>query len=127
MLRTKQRMLLLCAACALGVSAAVSAADRVSDSRQIYLQDRAFCLSGQSSQDQPTCLREAGAALQERNRGQLQDYASVDMNRFERCSYHSNPADREYCERRMRGEGTTSGSVEGGGLLRELVVIVPMQ
>ena len=46
-----------------------------------------------------------------------------DANKFARCDYHKDPNDREYCIRRMKGEGTVSGSVEGGGLIRELRVI----
>jgi hypothetical protein len=88
--------------------------------RQSYQQDRAFCNSGQSSQDRATCLREAGAAAQERSRGNLTE--SADANKFARCDYHKNPEDREYCIRRMKGEGTVTGSVDGGGLLRELRV-----
>lgn len=128
MLRTKERLLLLCAAFVFTVSTAASAADpsRVSDARKVYIEDREFCLSGKSSQDRHTCLREAGAALQEAGRGRLADpQTAFEQNKFARCDYHKNPADREYCERRMRGEGTTSGSVEGGGILRELTVIVP--
>ena len=128
MLRSKEGLLLLCAACVLTVSMAASAADqgRASDARKIYMEDREFCLSGKASQDRQTCLREAGAALQEAKQGQLADpQTTFEQNKFARCDYHKVPADREYCERRMRGEGTTSGSVEDGGILRELVVVVP--
>ena len=128
MLPATGRSLLLCAIGALSFSTAASAADpgRVSDARNRYLEDRAFCLSGQSSQDQRTCLREAGAALQEAGRGQLADpQTAFEQNKFARCASHKDPADREYCERRMRGEGTRSGSAESGGILRELTVIVP--
>ena len=128
MLPATGRSLLLCAIGALSFSTAASAADprSVPDARNRYLEDRAFCLSGQSSQDQRTCLREAGAALQEAGRGQLADpQTAFEQNKFARCGFHREPADREYCERRMRGEGTRSGSAESGGILRELTVIVP--
>ena len=129
MLRTKEGLLLLCATFVFAVSMAASAADpvRVSDARKVYMEDREFCLSGRSAQDRHTCLREAGAALQEaRQGGQLADpQTAFEQNKFARCAYHKNPADRDFCERRMRGEGTTSGSVEDGGILRELVVVVP--
>ena len=61
------------------------------------------------------------AANQERPRGNLTD--APDANKFARCDYHKDPNDREYCIRRMKGEGTVSGSVEGGGVMRELRVI----
>lgn len=117
------------ALCAVGVflgATAAAAADsgRLSSAQRIYQQDRAACMSGQTNQDRATCLREAGAALQEARRGGLDDrQAEYDRNRLLRCD--SQPAeDRQDCVRRLSGEGTTSGSVAGGGILRELVTPV---
>lgn len=90
-----------------------------------YQQERATCLSGLATQDRETCLREAGAALQEARRGELggapTDYG---RNRLARCDVHTDAQDRAECVRRMTG-GTTSGSVEGGGIYRELVTREP--
>jgi hypothetical protein len=121
-MRPKNGIPLLSAACALALANLASAQDTgMGSTRQTYQQDRAFCNSGRSSQDLATCLREAGAAAQERPRGNLTDgYAE---NKYARCDYHKNPEDREYCIRRMNGEGTVTGSVDGGGLLRELTVV----
>jgi len=72
-------------------------------------------------------LREAGAARAEAKRGVLgkdDNPADFERNRLARCDLHQGE-DRELCLRRMRGEGTVSGSVEGGGILRELRVTVP--
>ena len=115
--------ILLSAACALAFSTLVAA--QGAGTRQTYLQDREFCNSGLSSQDRATCLREAGAAAQEGPKGNLSDAAEA--NRFARCDNHKDPNDREYCIRRMKGEGTVSGSVDGGGLMRELRVITRPQ
>ena len=73
-------------------------------------------------------VREAQAARQEAKRGRLQseDTAQLERNRRARCEYLP-LEDRDYCLRRMNGEGTVSGSVEGGGVLRELRVTVPVQ
>lgn len=74
-------------------------------------------------------VHEAQAARQEARQGKLKDNADEaqrERNRFARCEYLKGD-DREYCIRRMNGEGTVSGSVEGGGLLRELTVVVPAQ
>lgn len=90
-----------------------------------YQQDRAHCMDGSSGQDQKTCLREAGAAQQEARRGGLTDAPNYQQNALARCAVHTNAEEREYCERRMRGEGTVTGSVKGGGLMRELTVVVP--
>lgn len=116
----------LCATGALMCATATMAAGRPgqSDAQRAYERDRAACLSGQTHQDRATCLREAGAALQEARRGGLDDRdAQYERNRLLRCEKQP-PEDREYCIRRMQGEGVTSGSVEGGGIYRELVVPV---
>jgi hypothetical protein len=72
-------------------------------------------------------VREAQAARQEARQGKLKNDADAEQrerNRYARCDMLSGD-DRGYCIRRMNGEGTVTGSVEGGGLSRELRVIVP--
>jgi hypothetical protein len=71
-------------------------------------------------------VREAQAAKLEAQRGGLQDDspAQQERNKFSRCEGLPSD-DRDYCILRMKGEGTISGSVEGGGILRELRVTVP--
>ena len=104
---------------------AAAAGGNVSEAQARYQQDRAACNSGQSNQDRATCLREAGAALQEAKRGHLGDgQSSYEQNRMVRCERLTG-GDREDCVRRMHGEGTASGSVEGGGIYRELRTTVP--
>jgi hypothetical protein len=74
-------------------------------------------------------LREAGAARDEAKRGVLgreDNPAEFEHNRLARCDKHTGE-DRDLCIRRMNGEGTVSGSVEGGGILRELRVQVPAE
>jgi hypothetical protein len=96
-----------------------------SGSRDAYQSDRAACLDGRTNQDRDTCLREAGAARDEARRGRLGESAGeFEKNRFARCEGLPQP-DREDCIRRMSGEGTTRGSVESGGIYRELVTPVP--
>jgi hypothetical protein len=73
--------------------------------------------------------REAGAARVEARRGELargENAAQFEQNKYARCDKHSGE-DRELCIRRMNGEGTVSGSVQGGGIYRELRVTVPAQ
>lgn len=73
-------------------------------------------------------VREAQAAKQDAKRGHLptENADQLERNRLARCERL--PAqDRDYCMRRMNGEGEVSGSVEGGGLLRELRVVVPAE
>jgi hypothetical protein len=125
------------AACSAGVllfavPESASAHDRsITDAQARYERDRAACSSGQSSQDRATSVREAAAARDEarheirrepRNataRATGGDQARFEQNRMLRCEPLPQ-GQREDCIRRMRGEGTVSGSVEGGGIYREL-------
>jgi len=128
MLFTTEKLLLLFVFALLFASILASAAEpaRPANAHRQYLEERAYCLSGRSAQDRATCLREAGAAQSEAKSGKLADAsADFEKNRIARCSYQKGN-DYEYCVRRMRGEGTVSGSVAGGGILRELVVTVPV-
>jgi hypothetical protein len=106
---------------------AAAAGGKLAEAQTRYEQDRAACISGQSNQDRATCLKEAGAALQAAKRGQLTDGQSAyERNQLLRCD-RLEAGDRDDCLRRMRGEGTVSGSVEGGGIYRELRTTVPAQ
>jgi hypothetical protein len=99
-------------------------AGALSEAQARYQKERAACLSGASHQDQATCLKEAGAALAEARRGQLDKGMEAEQRRqnaLQRCKPLP-AADRETCEARILGEGTVSGSVEGGGVYRELVI-----
>lgn len=100
---------------------AMAAGDSV-DANARYQAERAACNNGRSNQDRATCLKEAGAALQESRRGRLHDDKATDRsNALLRCN--ALPADdRDACLRRMNGEGTTSGSAQEGGISRELSV-----
>ena len=118
-------------ACAVGAmlvaGMAAAAGGNLSEIQARYQQDRAACMSGQSHQDRATCLREAGAALQEAKRGRIGDgQSSYEQNQRIRCD-RLQAGDRDDCLRRMRGEGTVSGSVESGGIYRELRTTVPAQ
>lgn len=107
--------------------AGAAMAAKTSEAQLRYQQERKACLSGASNQDRATCLREAGAALQEAGRGRLSagGGATLGDNALARCGALP-PADRDECVTRMR-EGTTSGSAAQGGVLRELVRPVPAQ
>jgi hypothetical protein len=91
-----------------------------------YERERARCLSGQSQEDQKTCLREAGAALDSsRHHGLVTESADeLAANARRRCDPLP-PDDKKDCLARMNGEGTVTGSVAGGGILRELVTVIP--
>ena len=105
---------------ALAPSAWSAAGKASSEAQQRYNQERVHCMSGESSQDRATCLREARAALQEARRNHLQTGAGVNLeaNATARCNAQP-AADRDACVQRIRA-GTTRGSVAGGGLIREV-------
>lgn len=89
-----------------------------------YQQDREFCMSGQSNEDQKTCLQEAGAARAAAKRGNLTEAdASYEQNAMARCKALP-AADQPDCARRVHGEGTVSGSVGGGGVIRETTTTI---
>jgi len=80
-------------------------------------------------QDRDACLREAGAARQEASRGGLTqpDSATENANALARCQQLP-AADQADCQARVRGNtpgASSSGSVMGGGVLRETITTVP--
>ena len=113
--------LLMCAAAQAAPPTSAAGSAELSAARARYAQEVALCKSGRSHQDRATCLQEAGAALAEAKRGALdKETADLAANRIQRCN--PLPEDqRKDCIARMQGQGTTSGSVEGGGIYRELV------
>ena len=64
-----------------------------------------------------------GAAAQAARSGELTSAsASVyELNALARCSVFKNPQDKSDCIKRMGPKATLSGSVDGGGILREQV------
>jgi len=96
------------------------------DAQARYQRERAACMAGQTTnEDRATCLKEAGAALAEARKGNLENgNGQLRKNAKERCNVLAGD-ERADCIARMNGEGTVSGSVGGGGLLREKVTIVP--
>jgi hypothetical protein len=96
-----------------------SVQDKV-ERHRVYQNDRQFCLSGQSNQSRETCLREAGAVMQQNVAAQDQPSAEqMAANAVRRCDAFAGD-EHQSCLARMQGRGKESGSVEGGGILREL-------
>jgi len=93
----------------------------------VYQRERAACASDTTPQGRATCLKEAGAAHAEAKRqllGNGEGARALQQNAEKRCDQVAS-ADREHCLRKARGEGTVSGSVDGGGVLKTLVTPVP--
>lgn len=127
--RTRRPRLWLLATLASGATFAsgtawAAPADTPTAAAARYEADRAMCLGGQTSQSRDTCLREAAAAYAQAKRGGADDGGDFDANRLQRCQ--PLPPDlRRACIARMQGQGTTRGSVAGGGIYRELVTVEP--
>jgi hypothetical protein len=106
----------------LAVHAAGTAATKAeqTEMRALYQRELAACRSGQTGQEPGACVREAHASYAQARRGGLgiagAPYAA---NARQRCDALSG-SDKADCVARMDGHGTVSGSVESGGMLREL-------
>jgi hypothetical protein len=90
-----------------------------------YMRQRALCATQRPAAERDDCLSEAStayAATQPSLPGD--DVDSLLRNQLRRCEPLGG-TERQDCQARMRGQGTTSGSVASGGIYRELVTIVP--
>jgi len=103
--------LLLCGSAAFAANKAPSALQ----------QERAAC-APLPQESRSTCEREAGAAAQAARSGGLSsaDAGTYERNALARCDAFQNLQDKAECQARMGSRATVGGSVEGGGLLREL-------
>ncbi len=89
----------------------------------VYQRDRAACQALSPTQDRTSCLRDAGAHRAQALRSGIRGSTSpqeLERNALQRCQRHTGEQ-RTICERMARGEGSVSGSVQGGGTIRELV------
>ncbi|MBE7941629.1 MULTISPECIES: hypothetical protein [Ramlibacter] len=100
--------------------AAATAHAGATEASSRYDRERAACMHGSSNQDRATCLKEAGAALDESRHGGLSSPGTDELarNRLARCAAHEG-ADREACMQRMQAPSSTTGSSQSGGMLRE--------
>ena len=89
-----------------------------------YQQEVNSCVTGKTQQDQATCLREARNAQADKKRGVLDNAgARFEANASARCDALAGE-DKAACQARLMGYGNTSGSVAGGGVLREVETVV---
>ena len=89
-----------------------------------YQQEVQACMTGRTQQDQETCLKEARNAQADKKRGVLDNAgAQFQTNAAARCEVQAGE-DKAACQARVMGYGNTSGSVAGGGLLREVETVV---
>jgi hypothetical protein len=93
------------------------------DNSGSYQQEVQACMTGKTQQDQATCLREARNANADKRRGLLGTEGSLEANAMARCNVFKAGEEKAACEARVMGMGNTSGSVAGGGLLREVETV----
>lgn len=107
-------------------SAAASAQTAAPDARARYEQEREKCMTNNTQDSLATCLREANNALDASRKGDLSNPGpAANDNATQRCSAFPTVAEQTECMRRV--QTPVSGSVSGGGVLREstTTTIVP--
>jgi hypothetical protein len=104
------------------LSAAPTPGAQATEINAKFEQDKANCLAGKASAERNACMKEATKARNSARNAPIYDDATYKHNKFDRCRVLSGDEARD-CFARMKGEGTVSGSVEGGGVLRETVTI----
>ena len=107
----------------LGWMSGTSHAQTPAELQAQFQRDYAACDTQQATTELEDCRREARNAYAEAKRGLLANAPNTPYqdNASQRCQVHPDWQDRLACEERMRGEGAVEGSVEGGGVLREIV------
>ncbi|RZJ09808.1 MAG: hypothetical protein EON50_16570 [Acidovorax sp.] len=91
------------------------------DARARYEQEREKCMTNNTQDSLATCLREANNALDASRKGQLSNPGpAASENTTKRCEAFQTAAEQAECVRRTQSS-SVSGSVSGGGVLRESV------
>jgi hypothetical protein len=92
-----------------------------------YQHDQQRCMRLRAPEERANCLKEANAVRADTHPNQVDpDPGRYARNALERCKPLREP-DRSDCVARIQGQGSTSGSVAGGGIYRELVTREPAE
>ncbi len=125
--RARRSLLSFGAATLLAVTAAtaqVATGTTGIDASGSYQSEVQACMSGKTQQDQATCLTEARNAQADKKRGVLDNAGgNVSGNAAARCEVLTGE-EKAACQARVMGYGNTTGSVAGGGVLREVETVV---
>ena len=126
--RSRSSLLSFGAAALLAVTAAtaqVATGTTGIDASGSYQHEVQSCMSGKTQEDQATCLKEARNAQADKKRGALENDAAGNLqaNAVARCNALAGE-EKAACQARMMGLGSASGSVAGGGVLREVETVV---
>ena len=117
-------VLLAVAACFATLPATAATGSEQAERRAVYDRDRAACETGRSTQERSLCLHDVTVAyrMPHTNKPYDLDAAAYLRNQAMRCGPLKDK-DLEACMARMRGAGSTSGSVSTGGIYRELTTV----
>ena len=125
--RTSQQIFIAIATFALSAGSALAqpnpkggaGADGYGDSRQL----RSWCLSNTTGAKRADCLEYSYANAQEKRKSE-QEADSTDFagNALSRCNVFKGE-DRVACDARAKGLGSSSGSVQGGGVITEVTTV----
>jgi hypothetical protein len=92
-----------------------------------YQQERAWCLANTLGEEQVSCLKNSGAAQAEKRSGTIDSNgANFGANALLRCDALATD-DRAACQARVLGYGKTSGSVQGGGIIKQIETVTPLE
>jgi len=124
--RSRTSLLSFGAVALLAVSAAtaqVASGTTGIDASGNFASEVEACRSGRTQQAVATCLEEARNARADKQRGVLANGGDHQANALARCDALSGE-DKAACQARVMGYGNTTGSVAGGGVLREVETVV---
>ena len=109
---------------ALASTAALAASKPASNDPQVrYQRESAACSGIRDFDNRANCLSEASTRLASTKPSRADEAPDILLrNALRRCEPLPD-SQRTDCMARMSGRGTTSGSVDGGGIYRELVTI----
>jgi hypothetical protein len=108
----------------LAVTAA--AAQIAIDSSGNYKNEMQSCRTGKTPQTQANCMEEARNAQADKTHRKTAPQADLQANAMARCE--PLPVDdKAACRARMMGQGSSSGSVAGGGILRSFTSVEPLK
>lgn len=130
-LRSRKSLLSFAAVSLLAMTAATAqvagtAGDTGIDASGNYRSEVQACNSGQTQEARDTCLREArNARADKQQRAPGATGNDLGANALARCEPLGGE-EKAACQARVMGYGETSGSVAGGGVLRQVeTVVVP--
>lgn len=117
-----------CASALFAVAAATAqvalTGDTGIDASGDYQQERAWCMANTAGEERVTCLKNSGAAQAEKRRGTLDTNGrDFETNALQRCDVFLSE-ERAACEARVAGYGSASGSVIGGGVIKQVETVV---